>query len=56
VSADGGQSFKPVGDVGGLPSEFTYGPKGELYVAVVGGKVRKSTDGGKSWTTTATLR
>jgi len=56
VSADGGQTFKPVGDVGGLPSEFTYGTEGELYVAVVGGKVRKSIDGGKSWTTAATLK
>ena len=57
VSADGGQSFKPAGDVGGLPSEFTAdGRKDELYVAVVGGKVRKSSDGGKTWTTVATLR
>ncbi|MDA0184584.1 hypothetical protein OJ997_30055 [Solirubrobacter phytolaccae] len=57
VSADGGQSFKPAGDVGGLPSEFTAdGQKDELYVAVVGGKVRKSADGGKSWTTVATLK
>lgn len=56
VSADGGQSFKPAGDVGGLPSEFTFGPKGELYVAIVGGKIQKSTDGGKSWKTAATLK
>lgn len=56
LSTNGGQSFEPVGDVGGLPSEFTFGPKGELYVAVVGGKVRKSTNGGRSWTTAATLK
>jgi hypothetical protein len=56
LSTDGGRSFKQVGDVDGLPSEFTYGPKGELYVAIVGGKIRKSTDGGKSWTTAATLK
>jgi hypothetical protein len=57
VSTNGGQSFKPVGDVGGLPSEFTAdGQKDELYVAVVGGKVRKSSDGGKSWITAATLK
>lgn len=57
VSDDGGESFEEVGDVGGLPSEFTAGGrKDELYVAVVGGKVRKSSDGGKSWSTVATLR
>ena len=56
VSSNGGQSFEPAGDVGGLPSEFTYGTKGELYVAIVGGKIRKSTNGGKSWSTVATLK
>lgn len=57
VSSNAGKSFKEAGDVGGLPSEFTAGgQKAELYAAVVGGKIRSSSDGGKSWTTVATLR
>jgi hypothetical protein len=57
LSTNGGKSFKQVGDVGGLPSEFTADAKNdELYVAVVGGKVRKSSDGGKTWATVATLK
>ena len=32
------------------------GRKDELFAAIVGGKIRKSTDGGKTWTTAATLR
>ena len=43
VSADGGESWKDRGDVGGLPSEITTtGRKDELFVAIVGGKIRKS--------------
>jgi hypothetical protein len=56
VSRDGGGSFEDAGDVGGLPSEFTAGPEGDLFAAVVGGKVRKSSDGGRSWRTVATLK
>ena len=56
VSKDGGRSFEDIGDVGGLPSEVASGRKNELLVAVIGGKLRRSRDGGKSWSTAATLR
>jgi hypothetical protein len=57
VSADGGGSWDERGEVGGLPSEVTTGrQKDELLVAVVGGKVRRSRDGGRTWTTLATVR
>jgi hypothetical protein len=56
VSKDGGRSFEDRGDVGGLPSEVAVGRKNELLVAVIGGKLRRSRDGGKSWSTAATLR
>jgi len=56
VSRNGGERFEDAGDVGGLPSELTTGPDGTLYAAVVGGKIRKSADGGKSWETVATLK
>ena len=32
------------------PRELTFGPEGELYASVAGGEVRRSTDGGKTWT------
>jgi hypothetical protein len=56
VSADGGTSWEERGDVGGLPSAATSGPGGELLVAIVGGKIRRSKNGGGSWATVATLR
>jgi hypothetical protein len=55
VSKDGGSSFEDVGEVGGLPSEVASGRKNELLVAVIGGKVKRSRDGGKSWSVAATL-
>jgi hypothetical protein len=56
VSKDGGRSFQDRGEVGGLPSEVTSGRQNELLVAVIGGKIKRSRDGGKSWSTAATLR
>ena len=55
VSPDAGRSWRDRGDVGGLPSEVAAGRKNELLVAVVGGKVRRSTDGGARWDTFTTL-
>ena len=55
-SANGGRSFDKVGDIGGLPSEVTTGRGGELLAAVVGGKVVRSRDGGRKWSTVTTLR
>jgi hypothetical protein len=56
VSKDGGRTFEDRGEVGGLPSEVASGRQKELLVAVIGGKVKRSRDGGKSWSTAATLR
>ncbi len=55
VSPDAGRSWRDRGDVGGLPSEVAAGRKNELLVAVVGGKVRRSTDGGARWDTLTAL-
>ena len=56
VSKDGGSSWEERGEVGGLPSEVARGRKDELLVAVIGGKVRRTRDGGKTWSTATTLR
>jgi hypothetical protein len=56
VSTNGGRSWDERGDVGGLPSEVSIGRQKELLVAVVGGKVRRSRDGGRTWSTLTTLR
>jgi hypothetical protein len=55
VSSDAGGSWRDRGDIGGLPSEVAVGRKNELLVAVVGGKVRRSRDGGRRWDTFTTL-
>jgi hypothetical protein len=55
VSPDAGRSWRDRGDVGGLPSEVAAGRKDELLAAIVGGKVRRSTDGGARWDTLTTL-
>jgi hypothetical protein len=56
VSRDGGRRWDERGKVGGLPSELSTGPRKELLAAVVGGKIRRSTDGGRTWTTLTTVR
>lgn len=56
ASRDGGRSFKRRGEIGGLPSEVSAGPDGELLAGVVGGKIRRSTDGGRRWSTVTVLR
>ena len=56
VSEDGGRSFKERGNLGGLTSAVASGRKDELLAAIVGGKVLRSTDGGKRWETLTTLR
>ena len=55
VSPDGGNRWDERGDIGGLPSEVAAGRQNELLAAVVGGKVRRSRDGGRTWSTVATL-
>jgi hypothetical protein len=56
VSTDGGRSFEDRGEVGGLPSEVASGRRNELLVAVIGGKIKRSRDAGKTWTVAATVR
>ncbi len=52
-SADGGKRFTSAGTVGGQPSAFT-SSSDELYVALDDGTVKRSTDGGASWSPRAT--
>jgi photosystem II stability/assembly factor-like uncharacterized protein len=49
VSADGGESWKDVGNVGMSINELAVDADGALYASVAGGEVKQSTDGGKTW-------
>jgi hypothetical protein len=51
---DGG-GWSAVGDVGGAPAAFEAGAGGELLVGLHDGAVKRSTDGGRSWTLRARL-
>ena len=55
VSPDGGRSWEDRGEVGGLPSEVAVGRQNEVLAAVVGGKIRRTRDGGRTWSTVTTL-
>jgi hypothetical protein len=51
VATDGpGGRFAPVGGVGGEPAALDAGLGGDLYVALHDGTVKRSADGGASWT------
>ena len=39
-----------VGDIGGQPAALESGPEDELYVALHDGTIKRSDDGGRSWT------
>jgi BNR/Asp-box repeat len=49
LSADGGESWKDVGNVGMPINELAVDAGGALYASVAGGEVKRSTDGGKTW-------
>ena len=49
ASEDGGRSFEPRGEIGGEPAAFDAAGN-ELYAALHDGVVKRSTDGGRSWT------
>jgi photosystem II stability/assembly factor-like uncharacterized protein len=49
LSADNGDSWQEVGTIGAGPKELIVSPKGELYASVAGPEIRRSTDGGKTW-------
>jgi hypothetical protein len=54
ASSDGGRNLRRVGDIGGAPAALlAQGPR-ELYVALHDGTVKRSTDGGASWTVRST--
>jgi hypothetical protein len=48
-SADGGRQWQPAGSIGGQPVAFA-ADDSELYVALPDSTVKRSTDGGASWT------
>lgn len=50
TSADGGVTWRSVGDVGGQPAALMARGRQELYVALHDGTVKRSTDGGRTWT------
>jgi hypothetical protein len=51
VSRDGGRSWGERGSIGGVPAAFLARSPAELYVALHDGAIRRSDDGGWSWTT-----
>jgi hypothetical protein len=49
VSDDAGRSWRATGNAGGQPAAFT-AREDELYAALADGSVKRSSDGGRSWT------
>jgi len=45
---------RPQGKVGGQPAALDSGPEGELYVALHDGAIKRSDDGGRSWSLRST--
>jgi hypothetical protein len=48
-SDDAGRSWRPVGEVGGQPAASEAEGARDLYVALHDGTIKRSTDGGVSW-------
>ncbi len=57
VDSDGGvhsaqepnRRVRPIGSVGGPPAALESEPEGDLYVALHDGTIKRSSDGGRSW-------
>ncbi len=49
ASRNGGRQWNTVGDVGGQPAAFMAHGTSELYAALHDGTVKRSADGGRSW-------
>ena len=49
VSADGGTTWRALGDTGGEPRALTADGPERLYAALLDGTVRRSRDGGRTW-------
>ena len=52
-SGDGGRQWRPAGSIGGQPAAFI-ARESELYAALADSTVKRSTDGGATWTVRAT--
>jgi hypothetical protein len=52
-SGDGGRQWQPTGSIGGQPAAFIADESG-LYAALADSTVKRSTDGGATWTVRAT--
>jgi hypothetical protein len=52
VSADGGRTWRVVGNIGGQPAAFMAHGR-DLYAALSDATVKRSTDGGRSWSVRA---
>ena len=50
VSRDAGRRLEPRGEVGGEPAALLAQSEDELYVALHDGTIKRSTDGGATWT------
>jgi photosystem II stability/assembly factor-like uncharacterized protein len=50
VSSDGGRRLTERGDIGGQPAALVAVDEDELYVALHDGTIKRSTDGGATWT------
>jgi hypothetical protein len=50
VSGDGGRTFAKHGDIGGQPAALLAVAKDDVYVALHDGTIKRSTDGGATWT------
>ena len=47
---DPGEAMEETGDVNGAPAALDSGPDGDLYVALHDGTIKRSADGGRTWT------
>jgi Strictosidine synthase-like, N-terminal len=54
AAPDAGQRPRPVGHIDGKPAALESGPDGELYAALHDGTIKRSDDGGHTWSVRAT--
>jgi len=54
ASQDGGRRLEMHGEIGGQPAAFVAEGPRELYVALHDGTIKRSSDGGATWTVRST--
>jgi hypothetical protein len=54
VADDAGRRTRPIGEIGGPPAALDSGPRQDLYVALHDGTIKRSVDGGRSWSVRST--